>query len=223
YAKGVSEFADGVVDGADEVPTYTAPERDKLAKVAAANIDAPDNDGVTNVLAGSTIALLIMLALWVGGLVTYTVLKPIPASTLLSTRSSFAVWLRGLVPGAVVGLLQALVLSILAVTVMDIDAVQGFDIAVLTFVSALVCMVRNFALRASFCGVGRFMSALAVVLSVAGRTVGAGTGFFDCVAPILPLSPALHGFAAIAAGTTGQAAPYGGRLAWAVIGIVMSL
>src|SRR5699024_8113824 len=81
YAKGVSKFADGIEDGADEVPTYTAPERDKLAKVASANIEAPDSDGVTNVLAGSTIALLIMLALWVGGLVTYTVLNAIPAST----------------------------------------------------------------------------------------------------------------------------------------------
>ena len=223
YAKGVSEFADGVVDGADEVPTYTAPERDKLAKVASANIEAPDNDGVTNVLAGSTIAVLIMLALWVGGLVTYTVLKPIPASTLLSTRSSFAVWLRGLVPGVVVGLLQALVLSILAVTVMDIDAVQGFDIAMLTFVSALVFMILNFALVAWFGGVGRFLSVIAVVLAVAGRTIGAVPGFFDFVAPILPLTPAMNGFAAIAAGTTGQAAAYGGLLAWAVIGIVMSL
>ena len=33
----------------------------------------------------------------------------------------------------------------------------------------------------------------------------------------------MNGFAAIAAGTTGQAAAYGGLLAWAVIGIVMSL
>src|SRR5699024_6113010 len=132
YAKGVSKFADGIEDGADEVPTYTAPERDKLAKVASANIEAPDSDGETNVLAGSTSALLIMLAQRAGGLVTCTVLNPIPASTLLSTRASFAVWLRGLVPGVIDGLLQALVLSIPAVTVMDIDAVQGFDIAVLT-------------------------------------------------------------------------------------------
>ena len=47
----------------------------RRSRIASANIEAPDNDGVTNVLAGSTIAVLIMLALWVGGLVTYTVLK----------------------------------------------------------------------------------------------------------------------------------------------------
>lgn len=223
YAKGVTKFADGVKDGADEVPSYTAPERDRLAKVASANIEAPDSDGMTDVLQGSTIALLIMLALWVGGLVTYTVLKPIPASTLLSTKSSFVVWLRGLVPGLVVGLLQALVLSILAVTVMDIDAIQGFDIAVLTFVSAIVFMILNFALVAWFGGVGRFLSVIAVVLAVAGRTIGAVPQFFDFVAPILPLTPSMNGFAAIAAGTSGQAAAYGGLLAWAVIGIVMSL
>ena len=52
--------------------------------------------------------------------------------------------------GLVVGVLQALVLSILAVTVMDIDAIQGFDIAVLTFVSAIVFMILNFALVAWF-------------------------------------------------------------------------
>jgi putative membrane protein len=223
YAKGVSKFADGVKDGADDVPSYTAPERDQLAKVASANIKAPGTDGFTNVLAGSTIALLIMLALWVGGLVTYTVLKPIPASTLLSTKSSVAVWARGLVPGLVVGLLQALVLSILAVSVMDIDAIQGFDIAVLTFVSAIVFMILNFALVAWFGGVGRFLSVIAVVLAVAGRTIGAVPQFFDLLAPILPLTPSMNGFAAIAAGTSGLGAAYGGLLAWAVIGVVMSL
>ena len=223
YAKGVSKFADGVKDGADDVPSYTAPERDQLSKVASANIKAPSPDGLTNVLAGSTIALLIMLALWIGGLVTYTVLKPIPAWALLSTKPSLAVWARGLLPGVVVGVLQALVLSILAVTVMDIDAVQGFDIAVLTFASAIVFMILNFALVAWFGGVGRFLSVIAVVLAVAGRTIGAVPQFFDFVAPILPLTPSMNGFAAIAAGTTGQAAAYGGLLAWAVIGIVMSL
>ncbi|WP_166974206.1 YhgE/Pip domain-containing protein [Brevibacterium atlanticum] len=223
YAKGVTKFSKGVEDGADEVPSYTAPERDRLAKVASANIEEPSTDGLTNVLAGSTIALLIMLALWVGGLVTYTVLKPIPASTLLSTKSSFAVWARGLVPGVVIGVLQALVLSILAVSVMDIDAIQGFDIAVLTFVSAIVFMILNFALVAWFGGVGRFLSVIAVVLAVAGRTIGAVPQFFDFVAPILPLTPSMNGFAAIAAGTSGVGAAYGGLLAWAIIGVVMSL
>ncbi|SMX98061.1 putative membrane protein [Brevibacterium sp. 239c] len=224
YSQGVGKFADGVKKGADEVPSYSAPERDKLSTVASQNIKAPStSDSGTNVLQGSTLALLIMLALWVGGLVTYTVLKPIPASTLLSTKSSVAVWLRGLVPGVIVGLLQALVLSILAVSVLDIDAVQGFDIAILTFVSALVFMVLNFALVAWFGGVGRFLSVIAVVLAVAGRTIGAVPGFFDFLAPILPLTPAMNGFAAITAGTTGVGAAYGGLLAWAIIGVVMSL
>src|SRR5699024_3629003 len=84
---------------------------------------------------------------------------------------------------------------------------------VLTFVSALVFMILNFALVAWFGGVGRFLSVIAVVLAVAGRTIGAVPGFFDFVAPILPLTPAMNGFAAIAAGTTGQAAAYGGLLA----------
>ncbi|MGJ7559653.1 YhgE/Pip family protein [Brevibacterium casei] len=223
YSDGVGEFSDGVQDGADEVPSYTAPERDTLSTVAAANIEAPDTDSVTNLLTGSTIALLIMLALWVGGLVTYTVLKPIPSSTLLSTQSSVLVWLRGLVPGVAVGLVQALVLAILAVTVMDIDAIQGFDIAVLTFVSAIVFMILNFALVAWLGGVGRFLSVIAVVLAVAGRTIGAVPEFFTFIAPLLPLTPAMNGFAAIAAGTPGLAAAYGGLLAWAVIGLVASL
>ncbi|WP_344258867.1 YhgE/Pip domain-containing protein [Brevibacterium celere] len=223
YTDGVGQFADGVQDGADEVPSYSAPDRDKLSRVASANIEAPNTDSVTNLLTGSTIALLIMLALWVGGLVTYTVLKPIPSSTLLSTRSSVSVWLRGLVPGLAVGLVQALVLAILAVTVMDIDAIQGFDIAVLTFVSALVFMVLNFALVAWFGGVGRFLSVIAVVLAVAGRTIGAVPEFFQFVAPLLPLTPAMNGFSAIAAGTSGLGAAYGGLLAWAIIGLVMSL
>ena len=224
YSEGVGQFADGVKKGAEEVPSYSTPERDKLSTVASANIKAPNSsDAGTHVLQGSTLALLIMLALWVGGLVTYTVLKPIPASTLLSTKSSVAVWLRGLVPGVIVGLLQAVVLSILAVNVLDIDAVRGFDIAVLTFVSALVFMVLNFALVSWFGGVGRFLSVIAVVLAVAGRTIGAVPGFFDFVAPILPLTPAMNGFAAIAAGTTGVGAAYGGLLAWAIIGVVMSL
>lgn len=223
YSEGTKQFADGVEEGAEKVPSYTAPERDTLAKVASANIEAPDTDEVTDLLAGSTIALLIMLALWIGALATYTVLKPIPASTLLSTRSSVSVWLRGLWPGAAVGLVQALVLSVLAISVMDLDAVQTFDIVILTFVSALVFMVLNFALVAWFGGFGRFASVIAVVLAVAGRTIGAVPEFFHAVAPLLPLTPAMDGFAAIAGGTSGLGVAYGGLLAWAIIGLVMSL
>src|SRR5699024_8225799 len=124
YAKGVSEFADGGVDGAGEVRTYTAPGRDKLARVASANIEAPDHGAVADVLAGPTIAVLIMLAPCVGGLVTYAVRKPGPASPLLSPRAARAVWLRRAVPRVVVRLLRALAASILAVTVMDIDDAQ---------------------------------------------------------------------------------------------------
>src|SRR5699024_11362993 len=88
---------------------------------------------------------------------------------------------------------------------------------------ALVCLRSRFRRGPWFGGVGRFLSVVAVVVAVAGRTIGAVPGFFDCGAAILPLPPAMNGFAAIAAGTTGQAAAYGGLLAWAVIGSGMSL
>ncbi len=223
YAEGMEKFTEGVQDGAEEVPSYTAPERDTLAEVVSSPIEAPTTDSLPDLLQGSTIALLIMLALWIGGLVTYTVLRPIPAATLLSTESSPAVWLRGLAPGLAVGVVEAAVLAGLATWVMDVDAGQAVGIVVLTFASALVFVVLNFALVAWLGGVGRFVSVIALVLAVAGRTIGAVPEFFHAVAPLLPLTPAMNGFAATAAGTTGVSGAYGGLLAWAVIGAVLSL
>ncbi|WP_309132685.1 YhgE/Pip domain-containing protein [Brevibacterium sp.] len=223
YAEGMGKFAEGVQSGAEKVPSYTAPERDTLAEVVSAPVTTPGADSLPNLLQGSTIALLIMLALWIGGLVTYTVLRPIPASTLLSTQSSPAVWLGGLAPGLAVGAVEAAVLAGLATWVMDVDASQAVGIVMLTFASAMVFMVLNFALVAWLGGAGRFVSVIALVLAVAGRTIGAVPEFFHTVAPLLPLTPALNGFSAISAGTTGVAAAYGGLLAWAIIGGVLSL
>ncbi len=221
YSDGVGEFSDGVQDGADEVPSYTAPERDTLSTVAAANIEAPDTDSVTNLLTGSTIALLIMLALWVGGLVTYTVLKPIPSSTLLSTQSSVLVWYaragagrrRRARPGARArdprghrhghrrdpGLRH-----------------RGPHVR-------LRDRVHDPQLRARrvLGGVGRFLSVIAVVLAVAGRTIGAVPEFFTFIAPAAA-DPGDERVRAIAAGTPDWPRRTVGRFAWAVIGLVAS-
>ncbi|RBP62498.1 putative membrane protein [Brevibacterium sanguinis] len=221
--EGMGTFSEGVQKGAEEVPSYTAPERDTLAEVVSSSIESPDDRGVPDLLQGTTIALLIMLALWIGGIVTYTVLRPVQAAVLLSTESSPAIWLRGLAPGLLVGAVQAVVLSSLATTVLDVDTTQAVRIVLLTFASALVFMIFNFALVAWLGGVGRFVSVIALVLAVAGRTIGAVPEFFAAVAPLLPLTPAMNGFAAIAGGTTGAGAACAGLLAWAVIGGVASL
>ena len=115
-------------------------------------------------------------------------------------RSSWRLTLENLAPAAVVAALQAVILTVLLTTLLDLGATSTARMLGLTLLAGLVFAALNQALVAWFGGVGRFVSVVLVVLTAAGAITSAVPEIFDSVTPLLPLSPALEGMRAVAAG-----------------------
>lgn len=219
-ATGARDLADGLQQGADELPTYDKNDRTKLAEVASTPVTTERPDSL---FAGeATTTLLMALALWIGGLASYLVIRAIPSDAFGSAKSSARLALEGVAPGAVIGAIQAVLLSSMIALLLDLSA-GGFA-ALLGFglLAAVGFAVVNHALVAWLGGVGRFISLTAVVLSAAGALTYALPDFFTWVRPFLPITPALDGIRAIV--TDGSAGSQAGVLfGWLVVGAAASV
>ncbi|WP_349827046.1 YhgE/Pip domain-containing protein [Brevibacterium litoralis] len=216
-ADGTGELSDGLDEGKDEIPSYDEGERENLSAVMTSAIGGDDGEGLLDgVNTASTVALLLAMALWIGALATYTVIRAVPAAALVSRKSSWRLTLRGLVPGVFVGVVQALVLVAISLLVLDptfTDTIALFFFAVL---AAVAFTALNFALVAWFGGVGRFVSVVLVVFGIAGAVLGSVPAAYHAVAPFMPVTPFMKGVTALATGV-------GGIGSWVTILLVWTL
>ena len=215
-ADGTGQLADGLKSGAKQIPTYDKQARERLSTVVAAPVTTPETTSVFSNVATTT--LLAVLALWVGGLASYLVLRAVSARALSSMKPSWRLNLESLLPAAVVALVQSVVLTVLLNLLLDLTAGETVRLLGLAALAGLTFVAVNQALVAWFGGVGRFVSVVLVVLTAAAALTSAVPEVFDTVTPFLPLTPALQGLRAVVTGNGGggQAALL---LAWLVIGL----
>jgi putative membrane protein len=167
----------------------------------------------------ATTTFLAVIALWVGALATYLVLRAVSSRVLTSMKSSWRIAAEGLLPGMVTAAVQAVALTLVLHALLDLSAGRTWQLLPFALLAGLAFVAVNHALVAWFGGVGRFVSVVLVVLAAAGAITSAVPEVFDSIRPFLPLSPALEGFRAIASGGTGAKAAVGLLLAWLVIGV----
>ncbi|GAB2593058.1 YhgE/Pip domain-containing protein [Microlunatus antarcticus] len=220
-ADGTKQLADGLDKGAKQIPTYDKTARERLSTVVATPVASGE---VTSVFSNvATTTLLAVLALWVGGLASFLVLRAVSAKALASMRSSWRLTLESLLPAAVVAAVQAVILTVLLTSLLDLGAASTARVLGLTVLAGLVFAALNQALVGWFGGVGRFVSVVLVVLTAAGAITSAVPVVFDSITPLLPLTPALEGLRAVAAGagTGGGAAAL--LVAWLVVGLAAAV
>ena len=216
-ADGSEQLSDGLAKGAKQIPTYDKTARDRLSTVVAAPVTTPE---VTSVFSNAaTTTLLAVLALWVGGLASYLVLRAVSAKALSSMRSSVRLTVESLLPAAVVAVVQAVILTGLLTALLDLHAGQTARLLGLSVLAGLVFAALNQALVAWFGGVGRFVSVVLVVLTVAAAITSAVPAVFDSVTPLLPLTPALQGMRAIVTDAGSGGGSVALLLAWLVVGL----
>jgi putative membrane protein len=162
------------------------------------------------------------MAMWIGALVTYTIVRAVPARSLTARTPSWRVLVQGLAPGLLVGVVQAVILAIIAHTVLDLPLLDFAPLLSLLLFAAATFAAVTFALTAWLGGAGRVLGVALVVAAVAGRAVSAVPAWFETIAPVLPLTPAMNGVAAFAAGAPGVGAAVGGLLGWLVLGLAAS-
>jgi putative membrane protein len=225
---GSTRLADGLAEGVEQIPSYTPDQRQSLAKVAATPVlnDVQRVNAVQN--NGTGLAPYFMaLALWVGAMAIFMLLKALSVRALASTASSWRVAFSGYLPGAVLAVVQALLLVAVLHLVVGVEPaglplVTGFAVLVsLTFAAI------NQALIATFGGVGRFLALIFVSLQLtsAGGTypIETAPAFFRAIHELLPMTYAVEGLRAGLAGGSGVGSDVVPLLFWLLLGLLVTV
>lgn len=208
---GALELQSGLSDGSEEVPDYTEDERDQLAKTAATPItDAADRLNAVSSYGEGLAPYFMALALWVGAMAIYLLLRPISARAVASATGSVRTALAGFAPGAALSVVQAVLLVGVLLGVVGIGTAQPWLLLGIAVLTGLVFTAINQMFIAWFGGAGRFVAIVFVCLQLtaAGGTypIETAPSFFGFLHALMPMTYAVHGFrAATAGGTTGVA------------------
>ncbi len=220
-ASGSEKFADGLDKGKDQVPTYDADTRDKLAEVVATPVTTPKVQTVFSDVATTT--FLAVIALWIGALASFLILRAVPSTVVSSSRPSWLIALRSMAPAAVMAALQSVVLTVMLQRLLDLDGAAVAALAPFMLLMAMTFVAVNYALVAWAGGIGRFVSVVMVVIAAAAGITSALPPAFDAIRPLLPLTPAMEGARAIVSGGPGAGGAGGTLLAWLIVGLVAAI
>lgn len=220
-SSGLGSFASGVESGASSVPTYSESDRSTLASVVATPVTTAGASSLTVFGGYSAAGLLIVIALWIGAIATYLVVRPLTRRAVQSSRSSVVLMAKGLWPALLVATGATALLTAIATSVLTLDAGTVVALATFTLASAVVFVFVNYALVAAFGGIGRFVAVAMAVLGAATMVISGSPEVFQFAATLSPLTPAIRGFAAIASGGSGVGAAIAALIAWLVIGLVL--
>ena len=220
-ADGMREMADGIADGKDQLPHYTKSDRENLSTAVAAPVDTSTLSGLADPNVG-WISLVLVLALWLGALATYSVVKAIPAGLLNSADPTAVLIGRSLLPGLVVVGVQALVVAGLAQFGLDLSPQKWLAVTGVLLLAGATFVVINHALVAWLGGLGRLISVLFAVLTTASALVGAAPALFAALRPFSPLTPALDAIRAVVTESSGAAVSLFVLVGWLLLALVAS-
>ncbi|HEX2856820.1 MAG TPA: YhgE/Pip domain-containing protein [Propionibacteriaceae bacterium] len=220
-SSGLTQFADGLSKGARQVPSYSATDRAKLATVAAQPV-AQTSALPSAPLVASTLVLSV-LALWLGALATFLVVRPVPSRVLTSSRSSLGLVWATVAPGTAVAAVQAVLLGAVDAYVLDLSLTRGLTLTALLVVVGLAFVAVNHALAAWLGGVGRLLSLVVVTLAAAAGLSSAVPGWFTAVTSFTPIAPALAGVRGVVAGVSNLSGPVAWLVLWLVLAAIASI
>ncbi len=213
---GTEKLADGLAKGAKAVPTFDKAKRTALSTTVAAPVTQERPGALFADIANTT--FLSIIALWLGGLASFLILRAVPSRVLTSSKPSWRLAGEAVLPAAGIGVVQAVALTISLQMLLDLTLRQTFEMLPLLVLASLAFVAINHALVAWLGGVGRFISVAAVVLVAAAAITDAVPEALSAIVPFLPLTPALEGARAIASGGTGALGAGGLLFIWLVAG-----
>ena len=217
---GTHTLATQLTDGVGQVPTYTDDERTHLADIAA----DPTRAAVDRVPFGTlAITLFGPLALWVLALITYVVTRPLPRSVLTSRQPTWRIVLAAAGPGATAAATAAVVISLIAVPVLNLRATTAVGFLLAALLMSFTFVALNQALAAIFGAAGRLASIAVAVLAVATGIVSTLPGPLHALTDWLPTRGAVLALRAVATGGPGLVTGVVQVAAWLIVGTLATI
>lgn len=203
---GAQTLADALADGADQLPDDAAGLREQRAQVIAAPVTVTDTHIAQAEGFGEGFApFFIPLALFVGALITWLLLRPIPSRALATPASGWRTTLAGYLPAVVIGAAQVVVmLGVIHFGVgMQMEHVAG-TVAFTMLVAATFLALQQalIALLGPAAGKVAILALLMLQLASSGGTYPVETtpAFFQAIHPLLPMSYAVDGLRQVITG-----------------------
>jgi putative membrane protein len=219
-ADGVDQLASGLDEAVAQVPTYTDAQATTMAEVLAAPVaTAAASD---DLFGGTTVPYLVTLALWLGGLATFVVVGAVTRSALASTRSSAALTLRSFLPGAAVGVLQGLLITLVMVFALDLDVAGWVGFTSVAVTAGLAFAAVNQGLVAVLGGAGRLVSVVVAVVSLATSVISTVPPVLVQAAAGLPTRAALDGLLGAVTGQGGVGGAVALLAVWGLAGLALT-
>ncbi|HRN28891.1 MAG TPA: hypothetical protein PK890_04215, partial [Terrimesophilobacter sp.] len=171
----------------DAIPHYSDAERTTLAQVVAQPVTVADD--ATLGFGSAALPLYAALALWLGALATFIVLRARPKRLVDSTLPSAVLALRMFALPAGVAAAQGVIVGTLLALSGALGLGAGFGFVALSILGALAFTAINQALLLWFGGTGRFISMVIGVVVLATGIISTVPGVLDAVHAVLPVEP----------------------------------
>ncbi|WAL39304.1 YhgE/Pip domain-containing protein [Brevibacterium sp. BRM-1] len=202
---GSGQLAAGLDDGAKQIPTYSKSDRENRSEVVALPVTGENEpQNAVNYYGEGLAPFFISLALWIGGMITYMVIKAIPFRALASTASSWRVAWSGYVPALIFAVGQVLILWATLAFILDFTVSSWLWTLLFSIIVAASFHTIHQMCVVLFGAVGRLLALvlLMVQLGAAGGTypVQTAPAFFQAISPYLPMTWAVSGLRALIAG-----------------------
>ncbi|MFJ5777325.1 YhgE/Pip family protein [Streptomyces sp. NPDC093094] len=190
---GSGKLADGLHDGAEQIPDYDKDERDLRTEVMADPVQLANQALHKAPNYGTGFApYFIPLSLWVGAMVAYMLIAPLNRRALAAGASAWRIALAGWLPVVAVGVLQTVALMAVLHWAVGLQMARAAGtVGFLCLVTACFAAIVQW-LNARFGAAGRILvlAVLMLQLTSAGGTypVQTSPGFFNAIHPWLPMS-----------------------------------
>jgi putative membrane protein len=202
---GAGQLASGLADGAQKVPGYDPDERARRSGVLGDPVELNRKSRHAAATYGVGFAPYFLgLALWVGAMITYMLLRPVTRRHLVSTAPPARVAFAGWLPAVVIGLAQAAVLFGVLRFALGLEPVHSVQTLGFMFFIAITFTAILQWLGAQLGPAGRLvaLALLMLQLTSSGGThpVQTTPGFFQAIHPWLPMTYVVDGLRHLIAG-----------------------
>lgn len=189
---GAAQLASGLADGAKSIPGY-GDDPSQRADVLAdpVSLDRTTLNPAATYGVGFA-PYFLALALWVGAMIVYMVLRPLNRRYVVSGAPSYRVALAGLLPAVVIGLVQACLLFAVVTLALGLSPVHPVLTVGLMMLTAAAFAAIMQLLGAALGPAGRIAALVLLMLQLTSSSgtypVQTSPGFFQLVHPLLPMT-----------------------------------
>ncbi|GEK19608.1 YhgE/Pip domain-containing protein [Cellulomonas xylanilytica] len=203
---GAQQLADGLSDGATQIPDDSAAQRTARAGALSTPVAIDDEDVAPAASLGEGFApLFIPLALFVGGLITWLLLRPLPTRALATPASGWRVALAGYLPSLVIGAGQVVLL--LGVVGLGLGLHIGHPVGTVAFlllVAACFLALQQMLLSVLGSAAGKVATIALLMLQITSASgtypVETTPAFFQAIHHVLPMTYAVGGLRSLITG-----------------------